>query len=283
MNNKHKISVLFQRIFYAVCHPLVAISELLSYPIGYIFKRIHMKYLFSKADFFNIPIYIISYNRLTYLKQMLSWLENYGYKNIVIIDNHSDYEPLLSFYETCPYKVIRMEKNYGHTVFYKAPCFFWKRLFSFYIITDPDLSPVENCPGNFVEVFMRIMFKYPNFYKVGFSLKIDDISDEYYLKNEVIAWEKQFYRKLISSSPYIIYKANIDTTFALTAPSLYKLAQSRLKAIRTGEPYQLRHLPWYVTERDAEGNNYITTMRQDVGTWNGNRTQEDISSWINKY
>ena len=208
---------------------------------------------------------------------MLNWLESYGYRNITIIDNHSDYEPLLSFYATCPYKVMRMKKNYGHLVFYKAPCFFWKRLLSFYIITDPDLSPVKDCPANFSEVFMNTMFHHLNFYKVGFSLKIDDLPDEYYLKNEVIAWETQFYERVVGNSPFCtLYKATIDTTFALTAPSLYKLAQSRLKAIRTGKPYQVRHLPWYVTERDAEGNNYTTTIRQDVGTWNGNITQEEI-------
>ena len=261
----------------------MTISELLSYPIGYTFKRIHLKYLLSKADFFNIPIYIISYNRLTYLQQMLNWLSEYGYKNIIIIDNHSDYEPLLSFYETCPYKVLRMEKNYGHNVFDEAPCFFWKRLFSFYVITDPDLAPIEDCPANFVEVFMKALFRYPNFYKVGFSLKIDDLPDGYYLKNEVITWESRLYKKLLSDSPYTLWKSSIDTTFALASPAIYKLAQSRDKAMRTGEPYQLRHLPWYITERDTEGNNYITTMRQDVGTWNGNRTKESISSWVNKY
>ena len=207
---------------------------------------------------------------------MLDWLPRYGYKNITIIDNHSDYEPLLSFYETCPYKVMRMDKNYGHTVFFTAPCFFWKRLFSFYIITDPDIQPIEECPNNFAEVFMKAMYRYPYFHRVGFSLKIDDIPDEYYLKNEVIAWEQQFYETLMSHSPCTLYNAVVDTTFALASPVIYQLLSIRIKGMRTGVPYQARHLPWYVGERDAEGNNYIATLREDVGTWNGNLDREEI-------
>ena len=244
-------------------------------------KRIHIQYLIIQANFSNIPVYIISYNRLEYLQQILKWLEDFGYSNITIIDNHSDYEPLLSFYDTCPHKIIRMDKNYGHTVFYDSNMFFWKRLFGFCILTDPDLSPIEECPGDFAEQFLRIMLRYPDFSKVGFSLRIDDLPDEYYLKQEVIEWESRFYENSISYGQYkIYYDAAIDTTFALSAPSLYQLGTNRMKAIRTGNPYQLRHLPWYVSNINSEQKNYISTSRKDITTWNGNRSKAEIRNII---
>lgn len=259
-----------------IFHPLKSI-------IMFLFKRLHLGFLISRRNFFSIPIYIISYNRLEYLRQIINWLEHYGYNNITIIDNASSYEPLLKFYETCGHEVIRMDKNYGHKVFYTSRRFFWKRLFSFYVLTDPDLAPVEGCPADFVEQFMKVMMKYPRYYKAGFSLKIDDIPDGYYLKHEVVAWESQFYEEPLDSSghSYQIYKAILDTTFALNSPEIYHCVPLlRLKAVRTGAPYQLRHLPWYVTQRSDEEENYNRTIRSDITTWNGNFNKAQTREWM---
>ena len=125
---------------------------------------------------------------------MLKWLENYGYTNIIIIDNKSDYQPLLEFYKTCGHKVIYMKKNYGHLVFYQAPRFFLSRLFSFFILTDPDLAPIEDCPRDFAEQFMRIMAYYPKYQKVGFSVKIDDLPE---IHRSEIKWESRFWEAVL--------------------------------------------------------------------------------------
>ena len=197
---------------------------------------------------------------------MLLWLEGCGYKNINIIDNNSDYKPLLDFYTKCTHKVIRMKKNYGHTVFYDSRRFLFKRLFNFYILSDPDLAPIEGCPNDFSEQFLNIMADYPEYYKVGFSLMIDDLPDNY---KGTISWEAQFWKYPLESSKYpcAIYQAAIDTTFALNSPSIYHTRQDLLKAIRTGKPYQLRHLPWYVTSLNNEEANYVNTARPDISSW----------------
>ena len=270
-------SIILRKINKAFHHPFIAIlyclESFVKFIIRFIFKRFHIKKLLNEHDFFNIPIYIVSYNRLTYLQQMLTWLENYGYSNIIIIDNNSNYEPLLKFYETCKHKIIRMDKNYGHTVLYKSKLFFWQRMFGFYVLTDPDLAPIEDCPGDFIEQFMKVMNDYPGYYKVGFSLKIDDIPDEYYAKHEVIAWESQFYERPLKNSGrnFEIYKAKIDTTFALHSPGIYhSIIVRNFNAIRVGSPYQLRHLPWYVVQRSSEDEFYNSTIRNDITNWNGN-------------
>ncbi len=53
--------------------------------------------------------------------------------------------------------------------------------------------PVPECPSDFIELFLTIMNDYSEMSKIGFSLKIDDIPDEYDKKDEVISWESQYY------------------------------------------------------------------------------------------
>lgn len=235
-------------------------------------RRIH------KGDFKSFPIFIISYNRLSYVKQTVEWLQRFGYNNINIIDNHSDYPPLVEYLKKCDCRVYWMKKNWGHRVFFKNPRFFFIRNFSFFAISDPDLSPVDECPADFVEVFMNILNRYPNYSKVGFSLKIDDLPDVYSLKSEVIAWEKRFYEKILESETYSLYDASLDTTFAVEFPMIFVSEHEWYKAIRVGMPYQVRHLPWYGEFVSEELLHYQRTIRKDVSNWNGNFSKEQIKN-----
>lgn len=47
--------------------------------------------------FKNIPIFIVSYNRLEDLKLLISRLEKDGYNNIIILDNFSTDKSLLEY------------------------------------------------------------------------------------------------------------------------------------------------------------------------------------------
>ena len=80
------------------------ITKYIFFKIFYSFYIILFKKYLSKPNL--IPVYIISFNRLKYLKQSIEWLESNGHRNIVIIDNNSSYKPLLEFYNHVPYKVI---------------------------------------------------------------------------------------------------------------------------------------------------------------------------------
>src|SRR5437016_2259980 len=82
---------------------------------------IKRKFLFSDNNNFNteknskqIPIIINNRNRVTYLLQLISWLEKSGYNNIYIIDNNSKYPPLLEYYSKTKYPVFRLKENAGH-------------------------------------------------------------------------------------------------------------------------------------------------------------------------
>ncbi len=200
----------------------------------------------------DIPVFIISYNRLSYLEQFIPQLEKHGMTNIHIIDNCSTYPPLLDYYKKCPYDIIYMKKNKGHMVFWNSEEFDNYRS-DFYIVSDPDLEILETCPNDFLTFFFEKLWKYPFVRKVGFSLKIDDLPLNGCISMDAIKWEKQYYRTYIKKDN--LYYAGIDTTFALYVPDSLVGKKKFLSAFRAGNPYQMRHLPWYkdnnnITEED---------------------------------
>lgn len=199
------------------------------------------------ADYKKIPIFINNFNRLSSLQQLIKDLEERGYYNLHIIDNKSTYPPLLEYYKDCPHRVHRLAKNLGFKAFWRSGL--WYRYFrDYYCYTDSDLSLVENCPDDFMEKFYKLLKSYPEVFKVGFSLKIDDLPDHYAKKLEVIEWESRFFKVLKEKGAYI---APIDTTFALYRPFARRgKRDGSVEMLRTAYPYQCRHLPWYVNSSD---------------------------------
>lgn len=114
----------------------------------------------------------------------------------------------------------------------------------YFIYTDPDVVLDECCPPDFMEQFIRVMKQYPLVEKVGFSLRIDDLPACFDKRQQVIDWESQFWKRKIADNPPL-YKAAVDTTFALYRP--YHMVGVNLNSphIRLGMPYTTRHMPWY--------------------------------------
>ncbi len=192
----------------------------------------------------SIPIIINNRNRYSFLKLQIQSLEKRGYTNICIIDNNSSYLPLLNYYDTeCPYTVFRLKQNMGHLALWKSGLI--KQFRSrYFVYTDSDVVLDECCPSDFMEQFVRVMKKYPLVEKVGFSLRIDDLPDSYDHKQQVIDWESQFWKRKISENPPL-YKAAIDTTFALHRPYYIVGGNLHSPIIRLGKPYTALHMPWY--------------------------------------
>jgi glycosyltransferase involved in cell wall biosynthesis len=227
-----------------------------------------------------IPIYIVSFNRLECLKRLINCLENRGYRNIHIVDNASTYQPLLEYLRSIPYPVHSLDQNYGHLAFWTSGKFSNVIKTSYYVVSDPDVLPVEECPDDFIQYFLSILIKYPNVNKVGFSLKTDDIPDHFTLKSTVTEWESQFYKNTMYIHGRVCYKGNLDTTFALYGPrkGAPLKGTSFLQAIRTGFPYQARHLPWYSdsNKKTEEDVFYQNAAISESTTWCGDKPEEDI-------
>nr|WP_317632518.1 glycosyltransferase [uncultured Flavobacterium sp.] len=189
---------------------------------------------------YDIPIIINNRNRVTFLKQMISSLESKGYHNIYIIDNKSSYQPLLDYYKKSKHKIFYLDENVGFLSLWKSGIYKQFKN-NFFVYSDSDVVPTENCPHNFLQIFLDKMYEDKKIMKIGLSLKIDDLPDYFKNKKEVIDWESQYFEK---QEDGLYYNANVDTTFALYRPFMSGGA-SRLKMFRSKKPMEAYHMPWY--------------------------------------
>ena len=199
----------------------------------------------QEKDVLSIPIIIISFNQLTYLKQLINYLRTTGFRNIIIIDNNSTYKPLLDYFNEIEAFVTikRLKKNYGHKVFWEVPEVYKKYAIGYYVVTDPDILPLHKTAADFMQLFIKVLNTNPKATKVGLSLKIDDIPNTNKNKSKIIEWETQWWSKPLSVE---LYEANIDTTFAMYRPKYHAKDGRFLNGIRTASSYMAKHLSWYI-------------------------------------
>jgi len=175
---------------------------------------------------------IIIYNRLNLPVKIADFLFAHGI-DPVFIDNNSDYMPLLSFYGTTAYEVIRMDQNYGYKVVWEQKLLEKLGITGNYIVTDPDLD-LTGIPDDFLSVLEEGLRRYHQYDKCGFSLEIKDLPKTPFCP---LDWEIQFWQNPLDGR---YYDAPVDTTFAL-----YKVPYHSTKGLRTNRPYTCRHMPWY--------------------------------------
>jgi len=235
----------------------------------------------QKRDTSLIPIIIINYNRLKYLEELVYFLISREHKNIIIIDNKSSYPPLLEYYKTIQNRVTieYMDQNYGHMVFWINDNLYRKYSKGYYIITDSDIIPNSFLPLDYIRTMRKFLDKNKDIVKVGFALRIDDIPDSYKQKQNVIEWEKQFWQKTIEKD---IYKAKIDTTFAIYPPR-YKFYNRNFfyQALRLGDVFTAKHGGWYIdNENLSEEDKFYFYRATTSSSWrldeNGNFSGRDF-------
>lgn len=225
-----------------------------------------------------IPVVIISFNQLNYLKKLVDGLLQYGYKTIVILDNNSTFPPLLEYFKTLDSKVTlhKLDKNLGHLAFWQSPNIFRKYGRGYYIVTDPDVVPIESCPEDFVSTLRRLLDKAYDRTKVGLSLKLDDIPDSNPNKKAIMKWEARFNE--VTSHP-LAFKAEVDTTFAIYRPGYTYKLKNFTKAWRTKAPLQARHGGWYldINRLTEEQRFYMQTANQSA-SWQMNEKGELVNT-----
>ena len=185
------------------------------------------------------PVFIVCRDRLTYLAQLLDWLEQIGQDEVYLIDNASTYPPLLDFYESTKHTVVRTGGNHGHKVGWKQGVIRRHAQGRRFIYTDPDVLPVDECPADAIERMAAVLDADPNVYKCGFSLKIDDLPD--WCRDGIVDWEARYRRPVDATGAH---RAPIDTTFAVYAEHAWRGFRYQ-PAYRLPAPYTARHLPWY--------------------------------------
>lgn len=219
-----------------------------------------------KIGYKQTPILINNYNRLEMLQTLIRGLEERGYHNLHIIDNHSTYPPLLEYYTTrCPYPVHLLNRNIGHLAIWETGIY--KQFTdSYFAYTDSDLEIDPACPDDFVERFISLLKKHPKALKAGFSIHIDDLPDHFDRKELVCGWERQFWEQEIEAN---VFKAPIDTTFAVYKPYFKgEIIDVQRLYLRVGPPYSVRHLPWYVdSQNPSDEEQYYLSHLQTLTHW----------------
>jgi len=186
-----------------------------------------------------MKIFIINYNRLTYLKNTIEWALSNDLQPIVL-DNASTYHPLLDYYRTNPCPIYRFKTNQGHKVLWNNPILFKiLRIKGQYLVTDPDLD-LTNVPKDFLKVMEAGLHRYTKYTKCGLSLEINDLPNTV-LGNAVKEWESQFWTRPLDE---MYYEAGVDTTFALYRNQNFSITPS----LRLNRPYTAKHLPWYYAD-----------------------------------
>jgi hypothetical protein len=190
-------------------------------------------------DSVHTPVLIVCRDRVEPLRRLVTWLESAGHERLVFVDNDSTFEPLLSYYQETSHQVIRLGRNLGHLSVWDGNVLQMIGHDGAFVVTDCDVVPDQDAPHDALDHFADLLFRYSDIDKVGFGLRIDDLPPSYQFRTEVIDWESQFWESEVEPG---VFRADIDTTFALYRPSAPKGAY---RALRTGLPYVARHLPWY--------------------------------------
>lgn len=200
-----------------------------------------------------IPVFINNFNRLSSTRDLASWIARLSGARAIILDNASDWSPLLAWYEGCPFEVRRLGANLGH----RAPwiCGAVDGVTTpFYVVTDPDLS-MAGCPTDVLKVLADGLNRFPWATKAGVGLEIEDIPAEYPSRELIRDIEGRYWTDRLDAG---FFRAAVDTTFAL-----YRTGDEPpcAPALRSDRPYVARHLPWYIRpgDLDEEELHYLRT------------------------
>jgi glycosyltransferase involved in cell wall biosynthesis len=203
------------------------------------------------------PIIVPVFNNPTYTRNMLGQLRRFDLHNIYLIDNGSTSEEMQAFLDEAERLaiVVRTGQNRGpRDIVLSAASY--ECLPDVFCVTDPDLEFSPTLPEDFLAQLLSLTRKY-KVGKAGMALRIDDselMHDRKFRANggsyHATEWEHQFWRDRIGhlDDENPIYRANIDTTFALYDKRFFS-PNNFYDAIRVAGNFTCRHLPWYRESR----------------------------------
>ena len=198
----------------------------------------------------NVPVYVIVRDRVTDLKLLVEWLERAGHDRIVLLDNDSEWPPALEYLEATPHQVVRLRENLGPQCLWHlgAPD-------EWFVYTDPDIVPLDDCPPDAVDHLRSLLDRY-DYSKAGLGLFVDDLP-----KIPELNWERSLHGADRWQGD--CYKAPVDTTFALYRPGVPWC----IDAVRSGPPYEVRHMPWYRTRELSAEDRFYYSRASGASTW----------------
>jgi hypothetical protein len=210
----------------------------------------------------NIPVIINNRNLFTWVVEMVNKIKTYeGVGEIIIIDNGSDYPPLLEWYDTSPCTIHRTE-NIGHT----AP---WQILGDVitnydYVITDADVGLLDT-PSDTL-LYLKDNMDSLGLDKIGLGLNWGIVKEDSLYYNHLQSYEKNRWNSAHTNNIYT--DIAIDTTFAL-----YKKGTPYfVGGASTTYPYVARHYPWEFNQETYENNEEFKYYIKNANTSSSYKT-----------
>ena len=206
-----------------------------------------------------IPIFIITRDRVSVLKQCIEGYKKLENIELVIHDNNSTYPPMLEYLNQLESEGIKIYKHPTTTndffdisedVANTIDKWFEETGSNsqYYIVTDPDIELENPCPD--LLYFYIDALEVSGVPVVGPMLRIDDIPDHFAIKDEMVAshnvqfWGKHREQYCYDHQGVKVQRCAIDTTFGLYRRNF------RFKRLNVGlrvyEPYMAKHLDWYI-------------------------------------
>ena len=207
-----------------------------------------------------LPVFIISFNRGAFLRQVI---ESYGRQTMpvdIIVHDNGSTDPFtrdtladleaqgVTVHRRRPIKSVRQLDRVDRSV---RDYFGWFRRRGRYVVTDCDIDLSAARPDA-LEVYHELLDQFPDAACVGPMLRIADIPPAYQLFNHVMNrhieqfWQKQPEWTETRCGPCAFIRAPIDTTFAVHRDgSRFRRLK---KGLRVYHPFEARHLDWYPDE-----------------------------------
>ena len=200
-----------------------------------------------------IPIYVPVFNNPTYTKYFVEQLQENQCNDIYIVDNKSDYPPMISLLKELEqkYNVVRLDRNEGpHFILRNQN--FYKSLPEIFCLSDPDMELSRNLPKEFLADLLQISNQY-KMGKVGFALEVpaeEELKDiELNMEGKIWnmrEWESQWWENCIGKSLRgdDLYMTTLDTQFALYNKNYFD-PNVRYRCIRVAGRFTAKHLGLY--------------------------------------
>jgi glycosyltransferase involved in cell wall biosynthesis len=226
-----------------------------------------------------VPIFVISYNRGGWVLRCVESCCKLGTAvEIVIHDNGSDDALTLHCLDLCEAEGIRVvrggkirEPSELDRVNETVASHFSGRAPGHYVVTDCDVDMSIAAPDA-LRVYDELLDIFPEAACVGPMIRIRDVPRHYPLFAHVMNrhieqfWQRQPEWVATRQGPVAVLRAPIDTTFALhrSGEPFFRLKDG----IRVYEPYEARHLDWYLTEANLSGTPYFASSSEQISHWN---------------
>lgn len=198
----------------------------------------------------NPLVLIPTFNNGPYAENLIEQLIRRGMTRYLLLDGGSEHPQTLSFLDalTAEGRVITLPDNPGPRYFHSDRTFF-SALPEVFCVTDPDLEFNPSLPNDFVPRMVELSEEF-HVGKVGFALDIsgDLVEQRFFFGKKwrtIREWEQKFWNeRVFSSTDLPVYRASIDTTFAVYNKKYFS-RKDFFSAIRVAGPFTAKHLPWH--------------------------------------